>query len=117
MKLNGVESQFLVCLELAGILRLLAHRRPEGIGTGADVPGAKRKPILGLAAVGGRSHEMLFSSIGLTGRRGSPPLAAWGPGWVVLIAGMEVNAIGRPRTPHSSPTRGVTSMTIRPSSL
>ena len=47
VELDGVESEFLVGLELAGVLHLLADRRAEGVGAGADVPGSEGEAVLG----------------------------------------------------------------------
>ena len=41
VKLDGVKSQLLVCLQLLRELHLLADGRPERVGTRADVPGTE----------------------------------------------------------------------------
>ena len=46
VELDGVEAELLVRLELAGELHLLADRRAERVGAGADVPGAEGEAVL-----------------------------------------------------------------------
>src|SRR5207244_626959 len=72
VKLHGVEAQFFVGLELARVFHLPANGWPEGVGTRADVPGAKGKTIFGLGSGSrvSRAHERSISSLWLARRRG-----------------------------------------------
>ena len=64
------KPEFLVGLELAGVLHLLADRRAERVGPGADVPGAEREPVLvGVCVRAVRASGRLTS-----GRWGVSPL-------------------------------------------
>jgi len=53
VELHGVETQFLVSSEFAGVNHLLADGWPERVGARADVPRAEGETVSGLA---GRSH-------------------------------------------------------------
>src|SRR5262249_38428036 len=45
VELHAVEAELLVLAELAGEGQLLANRRPERVGAGADVPGTEGESI------------------------------------------------------------------------
>src|SRR5262249_48244116 len=52
----------LIGLELAGVLHLLADRRPERVGPGADVPGAEGEAVRGGLGGRGGAHGASISS-------------------------------------------------------
>ena len=62
VELDAVEAQLLVRLELAGVLHLLADRRPERVGPGADVPGAEGEAVRGGLGGRGGAHAASISS-------------------------------------------------------
>src|SRR5438552_2229302 len=58
VELHAVEAELLVLADFRRKRHLLAHRRAERISPHADVPGAKREPVLAASAVASHSNRL-----------------------------------------------------------